>query len=262
LSLDEDEFQNVFIMTKFALGFARKIAGSTDDDLTHKVLDELDRVATHHWMSVPRESIDVRKSGLHWANYANYAGYWNGGGSEFSKQDNFLSLTVSYGLTEYVRAKSKQYSSLVRSKKDCPMLLYLVPVGGKFAYSFPSRTELLSLLIEYGAGPNASFGGNSLWQEAIEGVNMEYAEDDNAQQRRKAICKVIIEAGAHPNVLWHPVEKSRTATSRFFVELYTPLSYEASDPELYEMLRSRGATAFVEEIGLRAETNQEAKEES
>jgi len=218
-------------------------------------------------MSVPREtpgtprheSGDLRRSGLHWTNYRFARG------SNSRTQENFLSLAVSYGLTEYVRAKLKQDNSIVQTKKGCPMLLYLVPVGPvgvRFLYSFPASTELLSLLIEYGADPNARFCGASLWQEAIEGRYMEYPDDEYLQQRRIATCRVLIEAGAHPNVLWHRVEASRTATSHFAVEMYTPLALESLDSGLYETLKSRGAIAIEERIQLNAVTKQIAEEEA
>jgi len=312
-----DGFSDVSRLIQRILKFVCQIEDS-NTSLDPRILDELDTVAMHHWMKRPRgtlanpepNSARSQQAQLHWGKY--YAREE----IDFSvdEYDDFLSLAVSYGLTSYVRAKLEQDGSLVRKKKGRPLLLYF-DAGSNFM----PKLELLSLLLEYGADPNASFGNVSLWRTAImntadspgggkktsfgrgtpfkctyPGCSSQFTRSHNLRvhQRNKGhseadwqrftsgraegakryqlrwldVCKILIEAGAYPNVVWH--ETSRQG-QHYRADLFTPLDYLTDTTEfpnfsvlesLERLLGYNGGLCFQQTVGLNFQTAEAAEE--
>ncbi|TVY75950.1 hypothetical protein LSUE1_G006018 [Lachnellula suecica] len=149
-------------VVKFAARYANPTGTSN-----HKILDELDKVVMHHWMGVRREilcdpsqaTIDLRESGLHWASH-----WFDRYGPGSDQEHNFISLAVSLRLIDYVQWKLEQNASLVREKRGRPLLLYVSSQSEPIWL----KLRLISLLVKYGADPNACFADEwSIWRAAV-----------------------------------------------------------------------------------------------
>ncbi|KAF8862899.1 hypothetical protein BDZ45DRAFT_767708 [Acephala macrosclerotiorum] len=104
MSSEGDRFQDVSDLVHTALKYARR---SRDFSLQSNelLLDELDKMAAYHWMSVPRKefvgtaTIDRRRTALHWANELSVQTTLDNPESAVTL-DDFLSLAIEYGLLE------------------------------------------------------------------------------------------------------------------------------------------------------------------
>jgi hypothetical protein len=163
----DDSFLEVLQFVRKALIYARQ-----SNQLTRNsnllALDELDRIVMHHWMSVPRiaEGVDQRSSGLHWADDRNHRPT-----NAKLTHDNFISLAVEYGLTEYVREKLKEDGQLIKTKAGRPLLHYLLGNGD----CLEPEIEMAEALLQYGADPNVQFDGWTISAHAFK-----YAQKNNA----------------------------------------------------------------------------------
>lgn len=224
-----DGFRHVADLVRTALKYARR---SRDFSLqpNEKLLDELDKTAARHWMWVPRENvagtktIDKRKNGLHWASELKVE---NPNDLKLTiPHDDFLSLTIEYGLLEYVEAKLDHNSLLLKQKAGRPLLDYLVSK----VVECPPPPELASLLLQYGADRNHEFNGETTWQRTISHIWGLSLTDREKNMPWKGIFKILLDAGADPNTLARRVEKPapgktyHESAPSARLQLVTPLS--------------------------------------
>jgi hypothetical protein len=123
-----------------------------------KVLDELDKTVILHSLNNARRRGLTKMVTLNAstppATYKHWESSWND--KALHNEDDFLSLAVSYGLTEYVDLKLKQNSQSIHEKKGQPLLEYV------FETYQVIEAELVSLLLKHGADPNQQYQGRSI----------------------------------------------------------------------------------------------------
>jgi hypothetical protein len=256
MSSEGDDFRDVSDLVLTALKYGRR---SRDFSLqsNEELLDELDKTATYHWTSVPRKTvvgaktIDKRKNGLHWAGELSVK--TRDGPESTIPHDDFLSLTIEYGLLEYVEAKLDHNSLLLEQKAGRPFLDYLVSK----TVECPPPPELASLLLWYGADPNHEFNGETMWQRTIIHICRLSTTDREKNMPWKSIFRILLDAGADPNALARGVKKPQprktyhASAPSARLQLATPLSVVSEvakssaapfpDKELELRLRSSGA---------------------
>lgn len=270
ISSEGDHFREVAALVRTALKYARQSRDfllQSNEDL----LDELDKTAACHWMSVPRKevvgtkTIDRRKNGLHWASELNNETIPNAPKSAIPN-DDFLSLTVKYGLLEYVGAKLGQNSLLLKQKAGRPLLDYLVSEAIELP---PPPPELASLLVQHGANPNQQFDGETMWQHTINHIFRLWTSDFEKNMPWKKIFTILLDAGADPNVLaWKTEERQpgKTYLGAPRLQISTPLSVVSKasaaeygppvpfpDKELELRLQSSGARCIRTWMDIRDE---------
>jgi hypothetical protein len=253
------------------LKFARTAMDATGDSYV-RFLDELDRVVTSYWLQAPRETstppgdtIDLRTLNAHWANFLVFQDPTDVG-TRF-RRDNFLSLTVSFGLTEYVRCKLKGDSGLLLKKSGQPLLEYI-------AFSnCPVEAAMVSLLLRSGADPNRNFCGCSIWQYTLEMISVlvkpfsifkngtDWMGTDTTSRVLthptpevwSRIFKLFIEGGADSNALCTHIEHipDRKGLPLYTVRFSTPSLIFSSnglfpDDGLLAAIKFRGGIEFLE----------------
>jgi hypothetical protein len=236
-----------------------------------RFLDELDMIVTSYWLKAPRETsspqgdtIDLRTLNAHWANFLVFQDPTDLG-TRF-QQDNFLSLTVSFGLTEYVSAKLKGDPSLALKKSGQPLLDYI-------AFSnCPVDAAMVSVLLQNGANPNIDFWGCSIWQYTLELIkilvepfsNFKNGTDGSSRILTHPSCeewsrvfKLLIEGGADPNALCTHIEHipGNKSLPQYSVRFSTPSLIFSSngvfpDDGLLAAIKSRGGIEFLETVQL------------
>lgn len=158
VSSADDSFFEVLRIVRRSLIYARQ-----SNQLTRSsnllLLDELDKSVLYHWMSVPRfsQGIDQRTTGLHWADDRNHRP------AAEDTHDNFISLTVEYGLTEYVREKLTQDHQVLQKKSGRPLLHYLVGNGD----CRQPEVEMAKVLLQHGADPTLRYHGSCMMDYAF-----------------------------------------------------------------------------------------------
>jgi hypothetical protein len=293
ISSPGDHFHDVRHLTINVLLWAR-IAGKPFHGLDILMLDELDRTAKSHWLSVPRSSYcsniisytDIDNLCLRWAHY-----HYD---FQSEERDDLVSLVVSFGLTNFVKTKLLHGSTLVRKKKGKPLL------ECAFRYGTP-EIDIISLLLKFEADPNQQYQGRSIWQNLLGSIYRSAQNLDpgslyftceindkftcggsisDQKEQWLSIFKLFIEAGANPNTLCHyfgvakPLKPGSSVSSpieedfdRYVIGLRTPLWFFSPegplpDFELENALKSRGAVAFMEEKDTEASYCWEAKVEA
>lgn len=224
-----DDFRDVADLVRTALKYARR---SRDFSLrsNEELLDELEKIAAYHWISVPRikvvgrRTIDSRKNGLHWASELNIE--IPSDSESTIPHDDFLSLAIEYGLLEYVGAKLDHNSLLLKQKAGRPFLDYLVSK----AVDYPPPPALASLLLQHGADPNHEFNGETVWQRTISHICGLLRPDRQKNMPWKSIFRILLDAGADPDALARSVTKLDSYMTyspivpRATLHLATPLS--------------------------------------
>jgi hypothetical protein len=167
--------------------FARLAKAATWKN-SRKLLDELDKAMKTH---IP-----------------NFTRSWNGRGDALTTwcqlytedyrrstpwYENFMSLSVSFGLTFYIRDTVRERGRHCLAKRGRPLLDYActpVPANDNWpAYSDP---KLVQILLENGADPNVKFDGHSAWQNCL------YPETINPMEWIP-ILKLLLLHGADTN---------------------------------------------------------------
>jgi hypothetical protein len=269
--------QDMFLQVKVSelieiiLKFARVAMDATGDSYV-RFLDELDRVVTSYWPRAPREArtpqgdtiVDLRTLNSHWANFLVFQDPTDVGTRV--RGDNFLSLVVSFGLTNYVRAKLRGDPGLPLKKSGQPLLEYI-------AFSnCPAEAAMVSLLLRNGADPNRDFCGCSIWQYTLELIKLlakpfsvfKNGTDSSSRvlthpspEIWSRIFKLFIEGGADPNALCTHIEHipDHEGLPLYSVHFSTPsLIFFSSglfpDDGLLAAIKSRGGIEFIESVQL------------
>jgi hypothetical protein len=257
------------------LKFARTAMNATGDPYV-RFLDELDRAVTSYWLREPREAsppqgdtLDLRKLKAHWANFLVFQDP-TAEDTRF-RRDNFLSLSVSFGLTEYVREKLKDGPGIQHKKSGQPLLRYI-------AFSnCPVEADMVSLLLRSGADPNRNFCGCSIWQYTLEMISVlvkpfsifkngtDWMGTDTSSRVLthptpevwSRILKLFIEGGADPNALCMHIEciPDHKGLPQYTVRFSTPsLVFSSSGPfpddGLLAAIKSRRGIEFMESLQL------------
>jgi hypothetical protein len=257
-----------------ALMFARRAMEMTGDSYVC-FLDELDRTILYRWMSLPREVrtpqedvLDLRRQGAHWVNFLSFGPFrYPTNACTQTDQNNFLSLTVSFGLNKYVEAKLNSDRCLLSMKRGRPLLDYIV-----FS-ECPLDAKMVSLLLQNGADPNKEFRGCSIWQYALElievllirnlripmpqGSSAVVTNPDREEWSR--IFKLLVQDGAHPNVLCMHIKNLRNQKEipQYVAHFLTPSKIFSPsgllpDAVLVEMIKFRGGIEFSESVQLQS----------
>lgn len=272
MSTPGNQFDEVSCLVQHTLNLARKAMATTGDSYA-EFLDELDKTVMDQWLRVPRQVRspqgdlrDLRMQGAHWANFLAFRESTNAG--TLANGDNFLSLAVLFGLRKYVEAKFEEDRTTLSTKSGRPLLDYIV-----FS-EFPIEAEMVSLLLRNGADPNKEFCGCSIWQYALELIELlrePFLKNglDNFSNRRTLlnpnrevlshIFKLLVEGRADPNVLCMHIKNSRSSRElpKYAVSFSTPSKIFSPgglfpDAKLANLVKSRGGVEFLESIQLRS----------
>lgn len=238
-------------------------------------LDELDSIVMHRWQEEPQEILtprgellDLRNLGAHWASFMRFRHPTDV--RTRTNRDNFLALTLSFGLTEYVREKLKLNGDKLFRKPGRPLLDYI-------AYSdMTVSSELVSLLLKKGANPNERFSGCSTWQymlELIEDLRISEpwicADADHYRKELAATLRLLVENGAHPNLLCTHIKNSHCPKEepKYHAHFSTPATIfspggMSSDPGLVEVIKSRGGIEYLEVVSLQSTDWDDAEAEA
>ena len=183
VSRADDSFLEVLRVVRASLIHARQSNRLTVSP-NLLILDELDKTVLHHWMSVPRisEGIDQRTTGLHWADDQNH----RAAAAELT-HDNFISLAVEYGLTEYVREKLTQDDQILQKKAGRPLLYYLLGNGD----CLEPEVKMAKVLLQHGADPNFIYDGWCMTEYAFGNIHKSTA----AAATWKQIHALMLEYG-------------------------------------------------------------------
>jgi hypothetical protein len=253
------------------LKFARMAMDATGDSYV-LFLDELDRAVTSYWLRARRETsspwgdtIDLRDLKAHWANFLVFQDPTDED-TRF-RRDNFLSLSVSFGLTEYVREKLRGDPGMQHKKSGQPLLRYIT-----FS-NCPVEADMVSLLLRNGDDPNRYFCGCSIWQYTLELISVlvkpfsifknstDWMGTDTSlrvlihptPEVWSRIFKLFIEGGADPNALCTHIEHipDRKRLPLYSVRFSTPSLIFSSnglfpDDGLLAAIKSRGGIEFWE----------------
>lgn len=236
-----------------------------------RFLDELDRAVTSYWLRAPRETsspqgdtIDLRKLEAHWANFLVFQDPTDED-TRF-RRDNFLSLSVSFGLTEYVREKLRGDPGIQHKKSGQPLLRYIT-----FS-NCPVEADMVSLLLQNGDDPNREFRGCCIWQYTLEVIKIlvqpfsVFTNGTDGSSRVlthptpevwSRIFKLFIEGGADPNALCMHIEyiPDHKGLPQYTVRFSTPSLIFSSggpfpDDGLLAAIKSRGGIEFMERLQL------------
>ncbi|CZR56297.1 uncharacterized protein PAC_06185 [Phialocephala subalpina] len=282
-SSDVDDFEEIYGRAQIVLRFARGAMLSTRD-ASVLLLDELDKTMTFHflnsarplyggsngrigdWTDITRGGSDARTE-LHWAAYRESC--------PAGSYDNFISLAVANGLTEYVRVKTAQDSQSVLKKRGRPLLEYAL----RSTYS--PEVELVLLLLKCGWSLNQEYQGYSPWQRLIihlttcsickpirlwmeEGRHKPHLEH---LQPWIPVVKVLLDAGACYNALCQQLRVMPGPGRLYQLTLFTSLHVfsplgPCPNSELESILKSRGAIAVSETFKLEAGSRDQAEQEA
>jgi hypothetical protein len=165
-----------------------------------QLLDELDYTATHHWLSII-ESISFKE--CHRYRYTSphltAADHWSDSDPRdyqrsYPWKDNFLALTIKYGLARYVAEKVYQNPRASLLKAGRPLLAYATePLQG------PAKPELVRLLLQAGARPNETANGSSPWGDFLSFMCRKIMPGDlNNIHSLYEICATYLEFSADP----------------------------------------------------------------
>ncbi|KAE9371246.1 hypothetical protein N431DRAFT_558808 [Stipitochalara longipes BDJ] len=248
---------------------AMKVTG----DSYVQILDELDSIVDHYCSS-PGGTLDqlgVRTSGAHWANFMDiFDRHCPTDTGTKTNRDNFLSLTLSFGLTAYVGEKLKKCGNEAFRKPGRPLLDYL-------AYPLaPIQSDMVSLLLKHGADPNESFSGSSTWQYMLEhiddlGHSSMCRTKDFVDYRKVLACtlNLFAENGAHPSLLCVHIKnlRSREEAPQYFAYFSTPaMIFSPSglfpNATLVDTIKSQGGIEFIESFQLRSTDWDDAEAEA
>ena len=176
-----------WVLVRHAIHFAQlteETTGSGSKDL----LDEIEQAMTRHHMfklqsnSLPRDYTSRSRDNRPQKKSAPVL--WN---------DNFLALTVRFGLTMYVRETIHRNRSNIVKKVGKPLLYYAY--NPRFEESI--RPDLVEILLRNGADPNEHVDGFNIWLYALHNPLRNTAE-------WIAILKLLIVHGADLNVCIEP----------------------------------------------------------
>jgi hypothetical protein len=247
----------------FALLHARRAMAMTRLSYT-SILDTLDKTVMEKWLSLPRQVripqgdvLDLREGEAHWANFLEFR-YPTDKATQDS-QDCFLSLAISFGLNEYVEAKLDQAPGTLLTKRGRPLLDYII-----FS-EYPIDAGMVSLLLRHGADPNEKFRGISVWQYALELIQLllkpstvtrgSATVDVRLNPDHKVwseIFKLLVEGGADPIVLSMHIrnESSHNEQPHYTAYFSTPSRIFSRsglfpDARLIEAIQSRGGIDFT-----------------
>lgn len=264
----------------FALLHARRAMEMTGQSYAF-ILDSLDKIAMEKWSSLPRhiqtperDVLDLREGGVHWANFLEFR-YPTEVATQNS-QDSFLSLAVSFGLNKYVEAKLNQVRGTLSAKRGRPLLDYIV-----FS-EYPVGSGMVSLLLRDGADPNENFRGISVWQYALELVELllkpstvtrgSATVDVRLNPDHKEwsdIFQLLVEGGADPNVLCMRIKNlgDHNEQPLYTVHFSTPSTIFSTsglfpDATLIEAIKSRGGIEFLDTIQLQSTDWDDAEAEA
>ncbi|KAH7364377.1 hypothetical protein BKA65DRAFT_546261 [Rhexocercosporidium sp. MPI-PUGE-AT-0058] len=150
------------------------IASEADSDGSNfgvDLLDELDRVATHHWSSCIEGNPKLNHETGHWTNWMPQ----EYDSSNVLLNSSFISHTVRYQLSSYLRSKIQHDPRVIHPSTDRPLLSVAIPpisFTGFQATPAPQSPSwaIIESLLESGADPNESYMGQSPWQNALQQV--------------------------------------------------------------------------------------------
>ncbi|KAF4462494.1 small s [Fusarium albosuccineum] len=157
----------------------------------HALLVELDRTMEHHHKILQQDAEnnylqtvlqdhrgtviihdrgrDSRlKAAMHWSNFHSDPAYahprsWN---------DSFLSLTIEFGLHNYVKSRlgSGNSSKVLKAKKGRPLLDYALrpSLPLHVAPHTLVAPDVVKTLLDHGARPNEKFEGRTCWEGALQ----------------------------------------------------------------------------------------------
>lgn len=122
--------------------------------------------------------------------------------SYYDNSLDFLTIAVQYGLVTYVSYKLSQTDRhLVKQKKGRPYLYFAVsPTGNGSDTGRYVQLDMVRLLLQHGADPNALFEGYTPWQKML--AWMSNTRGKLSQERSLEvvrICYKMLDAGADPN---------------------------------------------------------------
>jgi hypothetical protein len=151
------------------------------------------------------------------------------------------------------------------------------PLLDYIAYSdMTVGSELVSLLLEKGADPNERFSGCSTWQymlELIENLRISEpwicADADHHRKELAATLRLLVEYGAHPNLLCTHIKNSPCPKEepKYHAYFSTPATIFSpggmfSDPGLVEVIKSRGGIEYLEVVSLQSTDWDDAEAEA
>jgi hypothetical protein len=177
-----------------------------------------------------------------------------------------LSLAVSFGLNKYVEAKLNEDRYVLSAKRCRPLLDYII-----FSQC-PVDTEMVSLLLQNSADPNKEFCGSSIWQYALELIELLVSKlkipkrgggfkivTAPAHKEWSRIFKLLVHAGAHPNILCMHIKNMRDHKEmpQYIARFSTPSKIFLPggifpDAGLVETIKSHGGIEFFESIQLQS----------
>jgi hypothetical protein len=252
-----------------ALQHARQAMDVTGNSYA-RLLDELDSVVTHRWPQEIRSPkgvlLDIRALGAHWAEVVPFRNP-----TSTPNLDNFLALTLSFGLTEYVREKLNICGKEMLRNPGRPLLDYIAKPD------LAVGSDMVFFLLQKGSDPNEIFSGCSPWQHMLELIG-----DLSGPLRRDpehyvldmaGTLKLFVNHGAHPNVLCRHIknikirEEDSEESPKYTILFSTPATIFSPngmfpDAELVEAIKSRGGVEFWEAFQLKSTDWDDIEEEA
>jgi hypothetical protein len=180
-----------------ALLFARLTEANTQTS-SRKLLDEIDRTLTTYFPDVTGRWKEGEYKKATWCDTFE---------EDYSRpapwHDNFMSLTVRFGLTLYVQDTIRKKGQGCLIKPGRPLLDYACrPVPEYAHWSEYNDPKLVQTLLLNGAKPNLEFNGFSAWQNCL------YTETDNPI-KWTSLLKLLILHGADPKACIMPRRSNR-----------------------------------------------------
>lgn len=235
----ESNFQALWTLVNDMLYHIRRVGDNVPPLAQISLLDEMDRVAAHF-----RKIAIIKnrcKPEAHWVNTGYRFGFepaWN---------NDFLTLCIQHNLISYVDHKLRGKPSLTRTGR--PFLSFAItglrvlegnwgahPVPlDEVQYSFP-RVEMIRLLLERGADPNAMDEDKTIWHHYLISIYNLAAKYGPLFSKRSAgwfeITKLMLLHGADPRAHVSITRNSKKLVERVNLRKNTELSkhiYSASD---------------------------------
>ncbi|TPX11073.1 uncharacterized protein E0L32_007934 [Thyridium curvatum] len=190
-----------------------------------RLLSELDRTMEHHHIALQRgpdgkflesrlqdphglvalrdRGLDARRvAKMHWSNFhfdpkCSHDRFWN---------DSFLSLTIQFGLNNYVKKALDQGSKISQRKRGRPLLSYALCPLPVAPYGLITQA-MVEILLEHGGSPNQKFVNTCcedalIWQwetfvdDNARSITGAWAESQRVADARAEVILLLIEKGA------------------------------------------------------------------